>query len=398
MKKFNSFLLCAIFAGISIHLHAHQWNSNHLIVALDARSNLQSPSLWEMNKHTVRNNIPNLLSKYGLAEGIVSTLTFSLDTNNSNMRQYTHAVTKGTIYRDFNIIQNEWDKLCETYQAGSRFSLVSIAKPYSLKAMMIDSNSYQDEDLTYRTYLMLITDGHYNGNDDYYGELDYAGYAKKTEILNEVKNIYQNYFYEYKDKVRLGRGYILLFECIPLQKYYSIESTVDFPHELIARRTKKGYTVDVPIKSFENKNYQLLKSEFSLGEEKQILNGYGTISFNDISEDDWLDNDFTYIQMKSWVRFLDDIYNRTILNPDGDEEQGALGLNRKILLVKEKNAKIWGIIPLCDNMFKMSFWTNNQYVAAGVWGFLFAIIVLLFILWGVKRTLNYNQKNGGYKG
>ena len=123
-----------------------------------------------------------------------------------------------------------------------------------------------------------------------------------------------------------------------------------------------------------------------------------TISFNDISEDDWLDNDFTYIQMKSWVRFLDDIYNRTILNPDGDEEQGALGLNRKILLVKEKNAKIWGIIPLCDNMFKMSFWTNNQYVAAGVWGFLFAIIVLLFILWGVKRTLNYNQKNGGYKG
>ena len=112
-----------------------------------------------------------------------------------------------------------------------------------------------------------------------------------------------------------------------------------------------------------------------------------------------MERNYSYFIIKpDGIRFLDDIYNRTILNPDGDEEQGALGLNRKILLVKEKNAKIWGIIPLCDNMFKMSFWTNNQYVAAGVWGFLFAIIVLLFILWGVKRTLNYNQKNGGYKG
>ena len=106
------------------------------------------------------------------------------------------------------------------------------------------------------------------------------------------------------------------------------------------------------------------------------------------------------LSLKSWVRLKDGVYNRTVLHPDGSELQGAKGLNREIHVIFESDTKILGFIPLSQVLYKASFWTDNQDVAASVWGWIFiivfVIIAIAIVLLIVKNNLEYKD-NGTFK-
>jgi len=393
MKKVLSVLILLVSF---VHLQAHDFAKNHVIIALDARSDINiNPSNWNYNTNVIGDNLSKLLHANGIEDGIVSTLTYSMDSRENDLSKYTHKIA---VAEDFTLedINNYWEKLSETRDEGVRFSLLSLAKPYCLKAVKVDSDDNSAK-LTYRTYLILITDLKYNGNDDFHDELRHKpgmSQSMLNKILGEVKVVQQNYFYDFISQIQLNRGYMMLFECIPQQKYFALESVAEYPHNIIAKRTKDGYSLEFGFISYNNPNYNLLKSEVLVGNEIVTVNGYNKVKAL-IPSNVWQKSDTIHANIKSWVRLIDGIYNRTILSPDGAELQGKDGLNKIIVVQREPHAKILWIVPLPDFLFNMSFWTSDQAIAAGVWSVFILFALVAFIIYLIGKTMKYDPKKVG---
>lgn len=393
MKKVLSVLILLVSF---VPLQAHEFAKNHVIIALDARSDINvNPSNWSYNTNVIGENLSKLLHANGIEDGIVSTLTYSMDSRENDLSKYTHKIA---VAEDFTLedIKNYWKKLSETRDEGVRFSLLSLAKPYCLKSVKVDSDDNSAK-LTYRTYLILITDLKYNGNDDFHDELRHKpgmSQSMLNKILGEVKVVQQNYFYDFISQIQLNRGYMMLFECIPQQKYFALESVAEYPHNIVAKRTKDGYSLEFEFISYNNPNYNLLKSEVLVGNETVTVHGYNKVKML-IPSYVWQKSDTIHANIKSWVRLIDGIYNRTILSPDGAELQGKDGLNKIIVVQREPHAKILWIVPLPDFLFYMSFWTSDQAIAAGVWSVLILFALVTFIIYLIGKTMKYDPKKVG---
>lgn len=377
----------------------------HLIVSIDLKSKItMSDRKYAVSQ--IKSVIPRMLRNNNITEGYASIQFFSVNENASNLDEYVKNINDPfTQFSDVNYVV---DGLSESdfYQYhGYHHSLVTIAKPYSL----LKFRDTASDKLIEKTYLILVTDYKYNGNDDFYGELKHVPRISKDtkeSIMNTIKDVQQNYFYKFIAEENISRyprsGYISLFEVIPLQQYFSIESVVDFPHKITATRTKDGYKATFKINQLENPNYRFISSEAFLPVE-----GHDEIRSVKLNQDvifdiperlvEELGEDNISINFRTWVQLIDNVYNHTILSPDGDKLQGADGLNRSIKIELEKDAEILGFIPLTDGLYNISFWTNNQNVAAATWGGIFILILLgimIFIIW---RSTQYRSKNNDVK-
>lgn len=377
----------------------------HLIVSIDLKSEITMYDReYAMSK--IKSVIPRMLRNNNITEGYASIQFFSVNENASNLEEYVKNINDPfTQFSDVNYVV---DGLLESdfYQYhGNHYSVVTIAKPYSL----LKFRDIASDKLIEKTYLILVTDYKYNGNDDFYGELKHVPRISKDtkeSIMNTIKDVQQNYFYKFIAEENISRyprsGYISLFEVIPLQQYFSIESVLDFPHKITATRTKDGYKATFKINQLENPNYRFISSEAFLPVE-----GHDEIRSVKLNQDvifdiperlvEELGEDNISINFRTWVQLIDNVYNHTILSPDGDKLQGADGLNRSIKIELEKDAEILGFIPLTDGLYNISFWTNNQNVAAATWGVIFILILLgimIFIIW---RSTQYRSKNNDVK-
>ena len=55
-----------------VETRAQEYAENHVIIALDARSDMNvNPSNWEYNVKVVEDNISSILSKNGIKKGLV---------------------------------------------------------------------------------------------------------------------------------------------------------------------------------------------------------------------------------------------------------------------------------------------------------------------------------------
>lgn len=377
----------------------------HLIVSIDLKSEITMYDR-EYAVSKIKSVIPRMLRNNNITEGYASIQFFSVNENASNLEEYVKNINDPfTQFSDVNYVV---DGLLESdfYQYhGNHYSVVTIAKPYSL----LKFRDIASDKLIEKTYLILVTDYKYNGNDDFYGELKHVPRISKDtkeSIMNTIKDVQQNYFYKFIAEENISRyprsGYISLFEVIPLQQYFSIESVLDFPHKITATRTKDGYKATFKINQLENPNYRFISSEAFLPVE-----GHDEIRSVKLNQDvifdiperlvEELGEDNISINFRTWVQLIDNVYNHTILSPDGDKLQGADGLNRSIKIELEKDAEILGFIPLTDSLYNISFWTNNQNVAAATWGVIFILILLgimIFIIW---RSTQYRSKNNDVK-
>ena len=377
----------------------------HLIVSIDLKSEITMYDR-EYAVSKIKSVIPRMLRNNNITEGYASIQFFSVNENASNLEEYVKNINDPfTQFSDVNYVV---DGLLESdfYKYhGNHYSVVTIAKPYSL----LKFRDIASDKLIEKTYLILVTDYKYNGNDDFYGELKHVPRISKDtkeSIMNTIKDVQQNYFYKFIAEENISRyprsGYISLFEVIPLQQYFSIESVLDFPHKITATRTKDGYKATFKINQLENPNYRFISSEAFLPVE-----GHDEIRSVKLNQDvkfdiperlvEQLGEDNISINFRTWVQLIDNVYNHTILSPDGDKLQGADGLNRSIKIELEKDAEILGFIPLTDGLYNISFWTNNQNVAAATWGVIFILILLgimIFIIW---RSTQYRSKNNDVK-
>lgn len=377
----------------------------HLIVSIDLKSEITMYDR-EYAVSKIKSVIPRMLRNNNITEGYASIQFFSVNENASNLEEYVKNINDPfTQFSDVNYVV---DGLLESdfYKYhGNHYSVVTIAKPYSL----LKFRDIASDKLIEKTYLILVTDYKYNGNDDFYGELKHVPRISKDtkeSIMNTIKDVQQNYFYKFIAEENISRyprsGYISLFEVIPLQQYFSIESVLDFPHKITATRTKDGYKATFKINQLENPNYRFISSEAFLPVE-----GHDEIRSVKLNQDvkfdiperlvEELGEDNIFINFRTWVQLIDNVYNHTILSPDGDKLQGADGLNRSIKIELEKDAEILGFIPLTDGLYNISFWTNNQNVAAATWGVIFILILLgimIFIIW---RSTQYRSKNNDVK-
>lgn len=377
----------------------------HLIVSIDLKSEITMYDR-EYAVSKIKSIIPRMLSNNNITDGYVSIQFFSVNENASNLDEYVKNIN--TPFTPFSDVNNVVDGLSESdfYQYhGNHYSVVTIAKPYSL----LKFRDISSDKLIEKTYLILVTDYKYNGNDDFYGELKHIPRISKDtkeSIMNTIKDVQQNYFYKFIAEENISRyprsGYISLFEVIPLQQYFSVESVLDFPHKISATRTKDGYEAAFKINQLDNPNYSFISSEVFIPVEGH--NEIRPVKLNqnvifDIPKSliEQLGEDNISITFRTWVQLIDNVYNHTILSPDGDKLQGAEGLNRSIKIEFEKDAEILGIIPLTDGLYNISFWTNNQNTAAATWGVIFILILLgimIFIIW---KSTQYRSKNNDVK-
>ncbi len=393
-----------IFAFVLLCFKGYCNEDIHLIISIDLKSEITMYDR-EYAVSEIKSVIPQMLRKNNITEGYASIQFFSVNENASNLEEYVKNInTPFSLFSDVNVVDEITENDFYKYH-GNHYSVVTIAKPYSL----LKFREIASDKLVKKTYLILVTDYKYNGNDDFYGELKHIPRISKDtkeSIMTTIKDVQQNYFYKFIAEENISRyprsGYISLFEVIPLQQYFSVESVLDFPHKITATRTKDGYKATFKISQLDNPNYRFISSEAFIQVE-----GYNEIRSVELNQDivfdfpDKLVNQFgedsISIDLRTWVQLIDNVYNHTILTPNGDKLQGSEGLNRVIKVELEKDAKILGFIPLVEGLYNISFWTNNQSVAAATWGVIFILILLgimIFIIW---RSTQYKSKNNDVK-
>lgn len=377
MKKFLLLLLCFITTCPIFCQVDDKKEHEFLIVALDIRSRVET--YWSAN--SISNSISSILANNNVKPDYVSGVLYGIEEGAPTPTGFSKLKVEPKSVR--NSYVGVLETLYSQIPYGKFYSITSFAKSYSLMALKGKHN-------TNRTFMVIITDGVYNGNDDYYGE---ASYVKnkfteegKNQFKREIKTVQTNYFCQYIDQRPINGGYIQLYEFIPLQQYFALESVLSFPHSIVAERKKGEYQIKFPIVRVKNDDYKIERLQVT------VSSGNGDVIFKEeVTPDKELTinipNDKVYgvdsranIKIKAWVKLCDGIYNNTVLHPEGSKLQGAEGLSRIISIELEQDAKILGIIPLSDFLFYMSFWTSSQTTAANSWAWILIFIAIAAIV------------------
>ena len=344
MKK-----ILLILTFFLLYFKCYSNEDKHLIISIDLRSQITKYDT-RYSVSMIKNVIPQMLRKHNITNGYTSIQFFCVSEDAANLDKYVKNIN--TPFSNFSNVDDVVNEISEQdfykYSGNSYYSVITIAKPYSL----LKFRDEESDKLIEKTYLILVTDYKYNGNDDFYGELKHVkkiSNKTKESIMNTVKEVQQNYFYKFIDEKNIStssrQGYISLFEVIPLQQYFSIESVLDFPHEITATRTKNGYKAIFKISQLDNPNYRFISSEAFIptGGNNEIhpvkLNQDVVFEIPDALVNQ-IGKNYISINFRTWVQLIDNVYNHTILSPDGDTLQGSKGLNRIIKVNLEDDAKI----------------------------------------------------------
>lgn len=386
MKKILLLLLCFITTYPSFCQVDDKKENELLIVALDVRSRVKT--YWSAS--SISNCISGILAKNNIKPDNVSGVLYGIEEGAPTPTGFSKLKVEPES------IKNSYVGLLETLHSqipyGTFYSITSFAKPYSLMALKGKQN-------TNRTFMVIITDGVYNGNDDYYGE---ASYVKnrfteegKNQFKKEIKSVQTNYFCQFIEQQPINGGYVQLYEFIPLQQYFALESVLSFPHDIVAERKKGEYQITFPIVGIQNDDYKIERLVVT------VSSGSGDVIFKEeVTPGKELiiniPNDKLYgivssanIEVKAWVKLCDGIYNNTILHPEGSKLQGAEGLYRRINIKLEDDAKILGVIPLPDFLFYLSFWTSSQTTAANSWAWILIFIAIAAVVYIIYKSNIY---------
>lgn len=408
MKKLFSIIVVLITA-ISVYGQTSDKEQSSLILALDVRSDIGRYLSYDVRfadcyylkakhgkkayKEYYSSEIQKILTSNSVMPNYVSGVLYGKKQGAERPTNFSRlVVSPSKASKNYSDLLNQ---LYKELPSGEYYSITSFARPYSLMAL-------KEQQSTNRTFLVILTDGRYNGNDDYYGEVRYmkTGFNKEGEkqFKEDILNVQTNYFCQFKEQIEVDGGYIQLYEFIPLQQYFALESVLDFPHEIMAKRGKSNYVVDFTSNAITNEDYEVKRMQISL-----VTNG-GAIRTENFSPNENVkfeiskrEIDNVHLKIKAWVKLYDGVYNNTILHPNGSKLQGASGLYREIQIQKEDNAKILGVIELHDFLFAMSFWTSSQEIAATTWGWIFILIILAISILIIYKSNIYKVKEGTIK-
>lgn len=348
----------------------------------------------------------------------LSILGFAVDASQRDMSMYATPLKAGNEpvrYVNFkenelnDLLNHRWGEIAlQKFKPGdSPFSLVSVAKPYALLALknpLVDVN---------RTFLVLITDHHYNGND-FYDEI--VSLIQKQQALNvnsdiDVNSIFQKCYtveQEYyirhiktdtiwANRLYTPQGYVEVYEYLPLQQHFSLGAVINYPTKLIAMRCRgRVYEVELPLTWRNNPHFALKRLDvfgvtentlsFQTPDNALRLDSLGKVAFR-IERD----KEVVSIRMRAWVKLLDGVYQATLLSPNqlAPVYLGRDGLNVDIPIEYEEDATIYGF-PLWD-----IFWipgVESQYTMAKIWEIILPTGLLIYLIYYMATHRTYRPK------
>lgn len=283
---------------------------------------------------------------------------------------------------------------------------ISVSRPLAMSSLTHPNKSVG----VGRTFLFLITDGEYNGFGDPVQEVmsikrSYENQGRNLDVsyvLERINMVNENFTVKKVEgdspiihtaqKIGGGKYELSLFEYIPLQKFFSIESVFDFPSKVECKRVGGGYKAKIEFTLIGNNYYTPLKVKGDLYSKKDgtLIDSLLVQNFDSelepFSTEIFIPNekksDTDSLNLKFWLQFNDEAYGASILSPYGSDIQGAKGLNRMLPLEFEAKAKVYGLIPLSNNTLKFfSFGKDRSQdsVRSTIEWFSFVIVILLLI-------------------
>lgn len=279
---------------------------------------------------------------------------------------------------------------------GRPFSILTGAKPYSLRAL----HGKNDTRYSNKTYLLMVTDDQYNGNNDINTEFRQLGPEMSRhqpaflEFCRQVSSKYQfNFKKEFIIDAYLSAPYkVIVFEVTPMSSF-SLNSVVDYPAMLGLKRTRAGYKLHFAYKCLD-KAYKMQKLQISYIKRNGDLfseNYYGSSGTVDVIMRD-IPADSVDVTLKGWLQYDDGVYGGVVESPL-DENFERLSYTTTLPLGKEE--KVLGIIPLPDILWW--FFPNDLSKAVLIWDVIVALIIIItIIVFAIKafdRWTKYEPKN-----
>lgn len=348
----------------------------------------------------------------------LSVLGFAIDASQQDMSMYATPLNFGDAlirYETPNELQlsvllaSKWSRLAlqKINPGNAPFSLVSVAKPYALLALkdsLVDVN---------RTFLVLITDHHYNGNDFYdeivsliqrQQELKVNSNIDVNRVFQKCYAVEQEYYIRHikTDTIWANRryapqGYVEVYEYLPLQRYFSLGAVINYPTKLVAKRCRGGvYEIELPLTWRNNPHFALKRLDvfgvtentpsFQTPDNALRLDSLSHVVFR-INREEMVSG----IRMRAWVKLIDGVYNATVLTPSLSAPTffGRNGLNVDIPVEYEDDATVYGI-PLLD-----LFWipgVESQYLMAKIWEIILPASLLIYLIYYMATHRTYRPK------
>jgi len=288
--------------------------------------------------------------------------------------------------------QGDWANL--VYWQGSNrtkgkpFSLITGAKAYSLKSL----NQKNKGKLSNKSYLVMISDMQYNGNNDLNSEfktmetthMSRDEFSKKCcevsryfnfQLLNE--KIISNKNTPYK---------VFLFEAIPSSSF-SLGALLDYPASLNIKRVKGGYRMKFDVKH-RNPHYLLKRLDLDVllaNGEKEIktIDQEGTMEVFISSQ--YVNGNKINVTIRGWFFQNDSIYGGTVLSPfDKSKTSMTKDLEISDTIQINNEATIFGF-PLYDNFWW--WYPNDLSMATLTWEIIIVLIFLVIVIFLLKEYI-----------
>lgn len=425
MNKF----LCVVSFVLSCFILMAQTSDDalrhHIIVTVD----MAGCNDWNSNQEVAR-TISNLLdyTNYDYSNNrslfidndYISFLGFRTDVSQQSMTTYQKPLlfnNTPAVYRNSSkdrlkkFILENWSNMVQSRVSDNDkyYSLVSVAKPYALNALRNDTVRVN------RTFLIMVTDHHYNGNDFYdeikflnEKQIDNSSYninMSRDKIFELCYAVEQEYFIKYLRTSPLPInnyhrfGYVELYEYVPLQRSLSLSAILNYPPVLTATRCRGNkYKVVIPVVERDKSHYRLERLDVFPYTGKRYhspqnastrINAAGDTLVIEVSRDERPDS----MCIRAWVNLRDSVYNATVLSPSiiATEYMGRDGLNVNIPINYEPDAGLFGCrcFPLQDRywIFDISQWWMAAIYTVIISAIFFTVAILLF-----RKYHPYNVK------
>lgn len=259
---------------------------------------------------------------------------------------------------------------------GEPFSLLTGAKAYCLKSLYGKKQSKYAN----KTYLLMVTDDQYNGNNDINTEFNKMRnpYLNKEVFQGNCHLVSQYFNFEFvKDYIideSLTAPYkVFVYEVVPSSSF-ALGTVVEYPASLGLERVRGGYRLNFNFRSI-NTHYIIEKFMVSVnnidGTETKC-EYYKDGEVNLILKSSELPSDSVDVTLRGWLFQNDSVYNGVVMNPY-DVRFSRLKVCQRLSL--NDNEKIFGILPLYDCIW---WWFQNDLKSAViVWD---VILLLLFVI------------------
>lgn len=432
MKRIISLLLFVLsLCCQAIFAHDERLYNHHVIVAIDNAGTSSWITNYEVGS-SVKKALNNTYPSIGIMEPLlqqgdyISIVKFDARTTADAVDKYyvknaLNDVPPMSKCEDIEALHNGrfhvlWNKI-KVGESNNNFSILSVAKPYILQGTSsLVSPSVRNSQEVSRTFLIMITDHHYNGND-FYDEIN--AWTQFTLVNNKVgcriladslsafcRKVEQDYYIRYVATDTLhslgGRKYVEIYEYQPLQQHFTLPSVVSFPVKLKAKRVIGGkYQISFPVSYQEEPHFSIDKLEIDLLDEsgnhvdlteKETLTNLQQEREVKFVFDDSYVKTIKGVRIRGWVRINDGFYGFTQLVPYDNAPAflGNKGLTVNVDVEFEEDGKLFGVIRMPD--FLWWFYHSDQAIGALMMSFTILLLFLIGLVIFFWRALHYHPK------